>query len=101
MRFGAALPDNELQLVPLETTMAEPKTHRHRCGRPMRVVAAPPGAQILVQGSASYPVHDLVGHCSPTRSDSMAAETFGVWIAEILRLAPNQKTCAAMPGPSY
>jgi peptidoglycan hydrolase-like protein with peptidoglycan-binding domain len=54
----------------------------------MRVppVAAPsPGASMLYQGSARYPVREIIVHCSATRPDWMATESFGARVAEIRR----------------
>jgi hypothetical protein len=45
----------------------------------------PPGARLIRQGTAGYPVRELVLHCAATRPDWMVGRSFPNQVAEIRR----------------
>ena len=45
----------------------------------------PPGARLIRQGAAGYPVREIILHCSATRPDWMEGRSFSDQVAEIRR----------------
>lgn len=54
-------------------------------GRPVTGAILPETSQMIYQGAARYPVHEIVVHCSDTRPEWMASEGLAAQVAEIRR----------------